>query len=313
MSDIFELTNGKWPSILRELGVNEKLLRGEHGPCPFCGGTDRFNFCTDARSLIGKWFCNQCSHGDGVEYVKRIRDVSFLDACAILEGIVGSDDTVNFPKKKIIVEKTDEEKLEYVRRLLKETRSIKASVVDPAYLYLLNAGIYIKPEHIADLRYHPDCPMPGGDKNPAIFAVIRDSEFRGVSAQRLFITLEGHKAKVKIQKATLPGRDLNGSAVWLGARDGKTCVVGEGVITTLRAMQRFKTESGYAAISAAGLKTWVPPPFVRHVFVTGDNDSHFKGQSAAYHLANRLSSVAWIKSVSVEIPPTIGTDWEDYL
>ena len=35
---------GRWPGILTALGVPAKALRNRHGPCPVCGGKDRFRF-----------------------------------------------------------------------------------------------------------------------------------------------------------------------------------------------------------------------------------------------------------------------------
>ena len=35
---------GAWPAILTGLGLEARYLRNRHGPCPACGGTDRFRF-----------------------------------------------------------------------------------------------------------------------------------------------------------------------------------------------------------------------------------------------------------------------------
>ena len=35
---------GRWRSILPALGVGANFLSKKAGPCPFCGGTDRFVF-----------------------------------------------------------------------------------------------------------------------------------------------------------------------------------------------------------------------------------------------------------------------------
>ncbi len=41
--DLRELCRGRWPSIFHSLGINFRM-DGKHGPCPFCGGKDRFRF-----------------------------------------------------------------------------------------------------------------------------------------------------------------------------------------------------------------------------------------------------------------------------
>lgn len=64
------------------------------GPCPRCGGTDRFH-ATDAW-----WFCRQChpQRGDAIEYQRWLHGVDFRTACAMLAG--GGSAIVAPPKPK---------------------------------------------------------------------------------------------------------------------------------------------------------------------------------------------------------------------
>ncbi len=90
---ITEQAKGRWPFIFESLGL---LLRtdGHHGPCPICGGKDRFRF--DDRGGRGTWFCNQCSpqSGDGFALVMKRQDWSFLrtakEVAAVLDVGVNS-------------------------------------------------------------------------------------------------------------------------------------------------------------------------------------------------------------------------------
>src|SRR5207253_2133290 len=52
-----------WPQVLVQLGIPETALRNRHGPCPACGGTDRFRF--DNKHSRGDWFCNHCGGSNG--------------------------------------------------------------------------------------------------------------------------------------------------------------------------------------------------------------------------------------------------------
>ena len=61
---------GRWRGILPALGVPAKALSNRHGPCPMCGGKDRFRF--DDKGGRGTWICSKCGAGDGIELVKRI-------------------------------------------------------------------------------------------------------------------------------------------------------------------------------------------------------------------------------------------------
>lgn len=53
------------------------------GPCPKCGGTDRFTVQPEYGSNGGRWSCRQCSPqwGDTVGFVQFVNDIGFVDAC----------------------------------------------------------------------------------------------------------------------------------------------------------------------------------------------------------------------------------------
>ncbi len=80
---------GKWRSILTALQINVPSTATQHGPCPTCGGKDRFRF--DDQDGHGGWFCNQCTPhaGDGFALVRNVRDCSFPDAVQLVAGAVG--------------------------------------------------------------------------------------------------------------------------------------------------------------------------------------------------------------------------------
>src|SRR5262249_37168760 len=62
------------------LKVNHKQLTG---PCPLCGGTDRFN--VDPRK--GLWICRQCGiGGDVIRLVQHLDGVPFPVAVELLTG-----------------------------------------------------------------------------------------------------------------------------------------------------------------------------------------------------------------------------------
>ena len=44
LNNAAELASGRWHGILTALGVPQEFLTGKHGPCPICGGKDRFRF-----------------------------------------------------------------------------------------------------------------------------------------------------------------------------------------------------------------------------------------------------------------------------
>ncbi len=58
--------------------------REQSGPCPLCGGTDRFSINT-AKKV---WNCRGCGKGgrDGISMVRHVFACEFLEACEIAEG-----------------------------------------------------------------------------------------------------------------------------------------------------------------------------------------------------------------------------------
>lgn len=63
-----------------DVPLRKASAREHAGPCPLCGGTDRFRVSLDR----ARWFCRQClpKGGDLVEYLRRVRGLSFREAAA---------------------------------------------------------------------------------------------------------------------------------------------------------------------------------------------------------------------------------------
>lgn len=74
VGDVLEAARGRWVSVLGRLGVNVGLLSAAHGPCPGCGGRDRFRF--DDVGGDGTWLCSQGGRG-----VASGNGLSLLEHC----------------------------------------------------------------------------------------------------------------------------------------------------------------------------------------------------------------------------------------
>ncbi len=67
-----------------------------HGPCPFCGGKDRF--WVQPYYDPPRWKCRGCSKGgDAIKFVQERDGLSFLDACRELERRFGLQPTATVP------------------------------------------------------------------------------------------------------------------------------------------------------------------------------------------------------------------------
>ncbi len=78
IQEIQGLAQGHWSEILQAAGIGPEYLTNSHGPCPLCGGKDRFHF--DNQEDRGTYICNQCGAGDGLTLLSRHQHGSIADA-----------------------------------------------------------------------------------------------------------------------------------------------------------------------------------------------------------------------------------------
>lgn len=88
VSDVVAAAGGHWPELLAAIGIIVPS-QGKHGPCPVCGGTDRFRL--DDKGGRGTWICSQCDKpsGDGLDLVCRVTGKSPKEAAGLLAPLVG--------------------------------------------------------------------------------------------------------------------------------------------------------------------------------------------------------------------------------
>ena len=86
VSDVAAAAVGHWPDLLAGLGLDIPR-HGKHGPCPACGGKDRFRF--DDKEGRGTFICGQCGAGDGLELVWRVTSKGPKEAAELIAPMVG--------------------------------------------------------------------------------------------------------------------------------------------------------------------------------------------------------------------------------
>ncbi len=290
---IQEQTQGKWHSILLSLGVPAEVLTGKHVACPICrNGKDRFRF--DDKDGRGMWICNSCGAGDGFKLLMQIKGIDFKTCAKIVRESLG---TAVFAKPFETM--TDEKCRAALRRLWLASRPQVPG--DPVDAYLTGRGITLRS---AALRYAPEA-RTDGKTYPAMVAVVRDAAGKPVNLHRTFLA-EGGKAQMESPRKMMPGKIPEGAAVRLMPFTD-TLGISEGLETALSASQRFGIPV-WSAVNATMLEKWIPPKEVKRVVVLADNDHNFRGQRAAYTLANRLAGNF---EVEVKIPERTGDDWND--
>lgn len=285
---------GKWPAILPQFGINVKKNR--HGPCPLCGGRDRFRW--DDQDGRGTFYCNQCGAGNGIQLVQRKTNMPMGKLIKELQKMAGTA-----PAEPIQEKKDDPEKR---RKLLNEmwTAGKPISGGDTAGEYLhRRTGLKVFP---SVLRFHPALYHAETKSNhPALLAKVTDAENKPVAIHRTWL------AEVSPKKKLTAGPFPAGAAIRLEPYE-ESLGIAEGIETAISAWATFNIPT-WAAISAGGLEKWEPPKAVKKVFIFGDNDHNFVGQLAAYRLAHRLRQNDKLEIVKVVIPNIVGADWCDVL
>ena len=298
--DVRQIAQGRWKSILTVMGMDERALSGKHGPCPMCGGRDRFRF--DDKDGRGTYFCSGCGAGDGVKLAMGITGQNFRETALQIERLAGVvQPTASKP------ERTDDDKLAALRRVWSESSPIQRG--DEAALYLAGRGLklYDLPESI---RVHPALRYQDGETvgtYAAMLATVTAPDGRAVSLHRTYLR-EARKAPVLHPKKLMQGLPLSGAAIRLTAVS-QVLGIAEGIETALAASELFEVPV-WSCISTSGIESFEPPVGVDHVIIFADHDENFAGQAAAYRAAHRLK----LKGFEVEVvtPPTMG-DWLDVL
>jgi putative DNA primase/helicase len=287
---------GRWFGILEKLGVDLRYLRNRHGPCPICGGKDRFRF--DDIDGRGTWICSRCGAGDGFDLLRKLNGWGFAQTAKEVDRVIGA-----------VAVSPGAERMNPDRKMraLRDAYEASMPVIkgDPVWMYLhRRLGIVNVPN---DLRFHPGMLHPHGGTFPVMLACMRYPDGRLASLHRTYLTSDGSKAPVKMPKIFMPGRPLKTSSVRL-ATVAQAMGISEGIETALAASSRFGRPI-WAAGNAILLENWVPPDGVKEILIAADNDASYTGQAAAFSLARRLTGIGY--AVKVMIPCEAGTDWAD--
>lgn len=79
---------GRWKDLIfPAFAVTVPVTKNKHGPCPICGGTDRFR-CDDKQGK-GTWICNQCGAGDGFELLVKARGLNHAEVLKEVGSLLG--------------------------------------------------------------------------------------------------------------------------------------------------------------------------------------------------------------------------------
>lgn len=324
---------GAWPAILTGLGLEAHYLRNRHGPCPACGGTDRFRF--DDRDGRGTFYCNQCGAGDGFTLLARVHRWTFqetLQAVARWLGMEAGGRPVRqaagqgAPPRSVfttsVAPAENRRRRQWLHRCWDDALAAAHPHAAPLRRYLQRRGLQLS-GYPPVLRLHPglryiDAAGQPQGRYPTLLARVVDTAGQLITLHRTYLTATGEKAPVSAPKKLMSyPRDvcLRGGAIQLDD-PGSVLNVTEGLETALAVRQALGPPV-WALISAGLLAGFQPPPGVRRVGIWADRDLSGAGQQAAHRLAARLIHAGLQVHVYLPdgpIPPGAkSVDWLDVL
>ena len=272
------------------------------GPCPVCGGIDRFSINTKKQIFN----CRGCAKGgDVIALVMHVDDIEFRDAVELL-ACAGPRESIYNPVLANTAHAQllpDDAKQLWADRIWREAVPIIGTSGEQ---YLIGRGININdvPEQ-GGLRFHPRCPWESQTLPVVIarFTEVLTNEPRGIWRR----PIDGQKPK------SLGG--MGGSCIRLWPDDcvEQGLVIGEGVETVLSAASRVHRgtllQPAWACASAGNLGAFPVLSGISGLTIIADNDANGAGQSHAQECARR-----WVDAgveVEILIPETTGQDFND--
>jgi len=298
---IGDVAQGNWKSLLPALGVDSKFLVNKHGPCPICGGDDRFRW--DDQNSKGGYICSQCGGGDGFDLACKVTGKSFREVSDNIAKVMGTSNS--FERKQ----PSDEESRQ--RERMKQVWNATTPIADisPAAKYLRarmgGSRPFVNYVREASRVFHSE----DQQFHPAMVAKVIGYNDVAINLHITYLTRDGRKANVSPAKKVMPGKLPDGCAIRLMPA-AEVMGVAEGIETAISASLMFDMPV-WACVNGNLLAKWRPPDEAHEVFIFGDNDENCTGQARAYELANRLI-VQFKRKATVMIPPTLGDDWNDH-
>jgi len=309
-----------WAGIIEATGVPGEFLRNRHGPCPLCGGRDRFRY--DDKFGTGSYFCSGCGPGDGIGLIMKFNRWEFKETASFIERLTGRPLNEYKPEKPKDMTDYSANK----KRLAGIKKGLR-SLADPSPVtkYLDRRGVSdIIMQSAKNLYYHPGIKYwdTSGEKPvclgefPCMVAIVTCVN-TPVTMHLTYLTEGGAKADLPINRKLLPvanRADYMEIKLFKPTYSDQAKVqmgIAEGIEDALAVTQMFAIPC-WSVISTGNMIKWRPPEDISLPNIYGDNDEggEFSGQIAAYTAARDLRRLGFDANVSI---PTSEADWSAVL
>ena len=309
-----------WLAVLPALGIDASHLVNRHRPCPIHGGQRPFRF--DNKNNRGTWICSQCGAGDAFRLLQLVHGWSFREARdRVLEvmGVAHALPPLTRPIARPAITPPDAPAgpSRRVVEILRTACPVEACADAIAYLqsraiWPLPAGCTLRAH--AALEYWDQIASPAGENTHALvgrFAALV-ADVRDIAGELVTLHVTYLRDGRKLQDlaprkilGTLRGRC--GLGVRLMPAAGDVLGIGEGLETCLAAHVLHGVPT-WAALNAALLAKFEPPPQIRHVIAFCDADR--AGFEAWDKLRDNLDGRCTCER---RTPPAPFNDWCDVL
>lgn len=283
-----------------------RTSEGFAGPCPRCGGVDRFSVNTRKQVFN----CRGCGgKGDVIDLVRLLDNTNLREAVKTLTSDRPAQPrppSATAPAVKAANDDYEQEKLEIARRIWQEAIPIKGTPGETYFQQERGITLSDVPNY-GGLRWHPRCPWENGT-TPCVVARFTDAitgEPRGI----------WRRPPTKDIKPMSLG-PMRGCVIRLWPDEDVTSglVIGEGVETTLSAATRIAhrgalLQPAWAATSAGNLQNFPVLPGIDALMVLADNDASGRGLQAAMRCATRWAEAG--REVDWRMTHEIGSDFND--
>jgi hypothetical protein len=275
------------------------------GPCPVCGGTDRFSI--NIKKNV--WNCRGCAKGgDVISLVQHIDGVDFKTAL----GTLGVDDRPAVPPMRPAPQRRSFVQDDNASRAGELWRAAVPIAGTLAEVYLHSRGLEFTDPHGEVLRFHARCPFGPGVAHPCLLALFRAIIGDGpIAIHRTALGPDGHK----IDRMTLG--PVGGAAIKFAVHDDVEhgLVIAEGVETTLAGIA-LGFRPAWALGSAGAIRSFPVLGGVDCLTILVDHDEPDRNGRQAGHQAARECADRWIaacREVRCVVPRRLGADMADLL
>lgn len=273
------------------------------GPCPVCGGTDRFSINTKKQVF----HCRVCqAGGDVIALVQHLDGCDFKAAIRTL-GVEERPSQIGRPSPAPPPDRAHDDNSKRAGELWRASMSIVGTVAE---VYLRSRHLHYADSYGETLRFHGRCPFGPDASHPCMLALFRTIDGnKPVAIHRTALTPEGKK----IDRMTLG--PIGGAAIKLSDDADVTVglTIGEGIETTLAGMTKGFGPA-WALGSAGGIAKFPVLSGVEALTILVDHDKPDKRGHQAGHESARECTERWMaagREVRSVVPRRQGTDMAD--